>query len=65
MSGAATKLEPFSNMTRRLYIETVGCRVCRANLEDLQLRQEETAEMTDSRRKKYFQSSAGYLRRKK
>ena len=47
------------------HIETVGCRLCRANLDDLRQQQEETVEMTDSRRKKYFQSSAGYLRRKK
>lgn len=47
------------------HIELVGCRLCRANLEDLQSRQEESAELTDSRRKKYFQSSAGYLGRKK
>jgi hypothetical protein len=47
------------------HIEVVGCRLCRANLEDLQHHQEESAELTDSRRKKYFQSSAGYLRRKK
>ena len=47
------------------HIETVGCRLCRANLEDLQLLQGESAELSDSRRKKYFQSSAGYLRKKK
>ena len=47
------------------HIETVGCRLCRANLEDLQLLQGESAELSDSRRKKYFQSSAGYLKRKK
>lgn len=58
-------LNPDHSRYITFHIEIVGCRVCRANLEDLQLLQDESAEMTDSRRKKYFQSSAGYLRRKK
>ena len=33
-----------------------------ANLKDLRMRQEETAETAATRRSKYFQSSAGYLR---
>ncbi|MGE0759823.1 MAG: hypothetical protein AB7O38_22605 [Pirellulaceae bacterium] len=47
----------------RFHIETVGCRVCQANLADLRQQQEETRETSTSRRRKYFQSSAGYLRR--
>ena len=46
------------------HIERIGCRVCRANLEDLKRQQEESSEITTGRRQKYFQSSAGYLRRK-
>ncbi len=48
----------------RFHIEEVGCRFCNANLHDLRMQQEETAEATATRRTKYFQSSAGYLRRK-
>lgn len=48
----------------RFHIEDVGCRFCNANLHDLCMQQEEKAEITATRRTKYFQSSAGYLRRK-
>lgn len=46
------------------HVERIGCRVCRANLEDLKRQQEESTATTTGRRQKYFQSSAGYLRRK-
>jgi hypothetical protein len=44
------------------HLQTVGCRVCSANLADLQ---QATAAASEKqrRRRKYFQSSAGYLRR--
>ncbi len=42
------------------HVETVGCRYCQANLADLQT-QHVGAEQV-ARRKKYFQSSAGYLK---
>lgn len=48
----------------RLHLETVGCRRCQANLADLDNQRAEAAEIADSRRRKYFQSSAGYLRGK-
>lgn len=44
------------------HIETVGCRFCQANLQDLRRQQEEATDSSARRRKKYFQSSAGYLR---
>jgi hypothetical protein len=44
------------------HLETVGCRVCQANLQDLQRQQQESGDNTARRRSKYFQSSAGYLR---
>jgi hypothetical protein len=47
-----------------LHVERVACRFCHANLEDLRRHQQETHEKSDLRRRKYFQSSAGYLRRK-
>ncbi len=44
------------------HLETIGCRVCSANLADLQ---QATAPAPEKqrRRRKYFDSSAGYLRR--
>jgi hypothetical protein len=47
----------------RFHIQTVGCRYCRANLEDLKAQQEEKQDVATTRRRKYFQSSAGYLRK--
>jgi hypothetical protein len=46
----------------RFHLETIGCRCCQANLQDLQRQQQETADNSARRRSKYFQSSAGYLR---
>jgi hypothetical protein len=53
----------------RCHVEQVGCRVCAANLADLQEEQKQqvaTAAAAISarqqRRQRYFQSSAGYLR---
>jgi hypothetical protein len=45
------------------HLETVGCRYCQANLADLKRQQAESFEAVQTRRRKYFQSSAGYLRR--
>jgi hypothetical protein len=47
----------------RFHLEVVGCRLCHANLEDLRQRQAESNESAVVRRKKYFDSSAGYLQR--
>ncbi|HIF34745.1 MAG: hypothetical protein ABGX22_27765 [Pirellulaceae bacterium] len=44
------------------HIETVGCRFCRANLEDLRQRQEDSSESV-KRKRRYFESSAGYLKK--
>jgi hypothetical protein len=46
----------------RFHLEVVGCRYCRANLADLRHQQAELPEIVQSRRRKFFQSSAGYLR---
>ena len=46
----------------KFHLEVVGCRFCLANAADLRASQAEAAEKTRSRRRKYFQSSAGYLR---
>jgi len=45
----------------RFHLEVVGCRYCRANLEDLKGQQAEGHETVQKRRRRYFQSSAGYL----
>jgi hypothetical protein len=44
------------------HVEKIGCRYCRANLDDMKRQQDETADTVVSRRQRYFQSSAGYLR---
>ena len=47
----------------RFHLEVSGCRTCRANLDDLKTRQTDESAAVETRRKKYFQSSAGHLRR--
>ena len=46
----------------RFHVDVIGCRLCEANLLDLQ--QSESARNQDRRAQKIFQSSAGYLPRK-
>jgi hypothetical protein len=45
------------------HIEVVGCRYCQSNLEDLKRTQQEAQAQSLSRRRRYFQSSAGYLKK--
>lgn len=45
------------------HLETIGCPYCQANLADLHSRHKEPGLQRDQRRKKLFESSAGYLRR--
>lgn len=47
----------------RFHLETVGCRYCQANLADLESQRSGADKAAQNRRKKYFQSSAGYLRK--
>ena len=49
----------------QFHVNVVGCRFCQANITDLQNRHSEGEHLAESRRRKYFQSSAGYLQRKK
>jgi hypothetical protein len=46
------------------HVEKIGCRFCQANLDDLGHRQSEATDEATHRRRKYFQSSAGHLRKK-
>lgn len=45
------------------HLETIGCRYCQANLDDLRQQQADESGTAATRRRKYFQSSAGYLDR--
>lgn len=46
------------------HLQAVGCRYCKANLTDLEQQQAESPDAAETRRRKYFQSSVGHLRRK-
>ncbi len=43
------------------HLQTVGCSYCLANLKDLEARQQEAKPKAQERRRRYFESSAGYL----
>ena len=45
------------------HLRTIGCRYCAANLADLQRERAESAAHRQTRRQRYFQTSAGYLDR--
>ncbi|HEV2968887.1 MAG TPA: hypothetical protein VGY55_02785 [Pirellulales bacterium] len=47
----------------RFHLDTIGCRYCQANLADLQSQQQSTP-VVAQRRRKYLQSSAGYLKQR-
>jgi hypothetical protein len=47
----------------RFHLETVGCRYCAANLDDLRQSANQAPAETAQRRQKFFQSSAGYVRK--
>ncbi len=47
----------------KFHLEVVGCRLCTANVEDLKSQQAGASAAVQSRRRKYFQTSAGYLRK--
>ena len=46
----------------RFHLEEVGCRFCQASLSDLESRHAATEPPIQQRRRRYFESSAGYLR---
>jgi hypothetical protein len=48
----------------KFHLEVIGCRYCKANLADLESREAEAPDAVQTRRRKYFQSSVGHLRRK-
>ncbi len=55
-------LDPDETEYINFHLETIGCRYCNASLGDLgQQHEAADAKERESRRTKYFQSSAGYL----
>jgi hypothetical protein len=54
-------LEPDHHDYIQFHLETVACPFCLANLTDLQSLQQEAAPQIQSRRRRFFQSSAGLL----
>lgn len=57
-------LEKEAQAYLEFHLETVGCRFCRANVDDLRAQQGEQEEVQRTRRQKYLDSSAGYFRKK-
>lgn len=55
-------LDPEVESYIQFHIERIGCRFCSANLDDLQRQRNESATQIESRQRRYFQTSAGYLR---
>lgn len=47
----------------QFHLEIVECRICTASVADLKARHAEEDRESESRRKRYFQSSAGFLKR--
>jgi hypothetical protein len=47
----------------QFHLQTIGCRYCAANLDDLRQSAEQESTATAQRRQKFFQSSAGQMRR--
>ena len=48
----------------KFHLETIGCRFCLANLHDLEQQKADYANTNETRRTRYFESSAGYLKKK-
>jgi hypothetical protein len=48
----------------KFHIETIGCRYCAASINDLKSQQSAAESEVEHRRRKYFQSSVGHLRKK-
>lgn len=45
----------------KFHIEVVGCRLCQANLDDLESQRSDKSQGAERRRQKFFKSSAGRL----
>ena len=58
-------LEPELNDYVQFHLQTIGCSYCLANLADLKAQQQGAAPEVQQRRRRYFESSAGLLRKGK
>lgn len=45
----------------QFHLQTIGCRICAANLRDIETAHENTDVQSQQRRRKFFESSAGLL----
>lgn len=54
-------LEPEAEAYITFHLTQVGCRLCDANLSDLKRQRTEQQQDSQTRRRRYFQTSAGYL----
>lgn len=57
-------LEPDEEEYVRFHLTRIGCRYCAANVADLERERAESATGRETRRRRYFQTSAGYLDRR-
>ncbi|MDE0865437.1 MAG: hypothetical protein OSA98_16750 [Rubripirellula sp.] len=55
-------LETEQSVYIRFHIDTIGCRYCQANLADIEPA-DKTTDQSNQRRSRYFQTSAGYLKK--
>jgi hypothetical protein len=56
-------LEPGFQDYVEFHLQTVACPFCQANLADLQSRRQEAGPQVQTRRRRFFQSSAGLLQK--
>jgi len=54
-------LDPDAQEYIDFHLKTIGCPFCLANYADLETQQQEPAPKAQDRRRRYFESSAGYL----
>ena len=45
------------------HVTEIGCRYCQANIDDLQAEKNQQKPVVEKRQRRYFQSSAGYLKK--
>jgi anti-sigma factor RsiW len=57
-------LDPEDEKYIDFHLKRVGCRYCAANIADLEQNRKESEGQVETRRQRFFQTSAGYLRRK-
>lgn len=57
-------LDEAARQYMEIHLREVGCRFCQANLRDLQAQSEEGDAAVETRRRRYYESSVGRLRRR-